>query len=358
MESIEDTILSSAAASNRCSQCTFKHVWISQVADLLPVKRTFCLHALHCSCSPSSSSSIETSLVIIHGTASTASSFASCFCHLHKHFSSIWALDLPGFGRSSVDGPAPKSSSESMEIFLMSMEMLILGGKIVSNQIVLMGHSFGTYVASNFALRHPSLVKKLVLVAPVGMLPTLGAKGFYWAFFFRDMLPLICDMACLEKKSHNDYWSQVLGHSNNSWGNRRAAGVGSFVYLSVLRGSSIWIDPVAHLLTEKQIPVSCIFAEKDSLVPTHQASSGALGCTCRIVKGAGHASILHGEYAEELCKVVVEEAMSNAGSLLLVPSTLDWKRFASSPVPSRTRAIIRRLYRRIIEERKGLCCSI
>ena len=95
-------------------------------------------------------------------------------------------------------------------------------------------------------------------------------QGFYWAFFFRDLLPLICDAVVANTTEDSDYWHRVLGSRENSWGNRRKAGVGSFVSLSVMHGSSIWNTPVAHRLTELKIPVSCIFAECDGLVPTHQ----------------------------------------------------------------------------------------
>jgi pimeloyl-ACP methyl ester carboxylesterase len=353
MEALEDHIIAQSieACKKEKQMYATEHVWIHQLDK--KSGRNFHIHAIHIF-HPSQTKNKDVIFLVIHGAASTSASFANCFGHLHQHFSStcdIWALDLPGFGRSSVDDiPHPE---RAMDVFLTAVDMLLLKIKkspLKDKSIIILGHSFGTFVASNFAIRNPTLIKKLVLVAPIGMLPTLDTKGFYWAFFFRDILPLICDMAYVEKQTDkHDYWAHVLGNCENSWGNRPEAGIGSYVYFSVLHGSSTWTSPVAHLLTEKQIPVSCIFAENDVLVPMHQKR--VLGCTCRIVRVADHVNIIHGKYAEELCRVVAEEVKTNEGSVLNVPSTLDWKEFESSPVPSRTRQIIERLYDRILKER-------
>jgi pimeloyl-ACP methyl ester carboxylesterase len=259
MESFEDSMLSVASDF---IDCVHDHVWIrNHCTGVLGKKRVVLnLHALHFRQKIHKNDNV---LIVVHGTASTAASFANCFGHLLPHFSDIWALDLPGFGRSTVqpsdDITAKGSETKSMAIFVASMEALVETQNLKTRKLVLMGHSFGTYVVSQFALKHPDLVQHMVLVAPVGLLPTLSSKGFYWAFFFRDLLPIICDMAVA---TTNDYWSHVLSNHGNSWGNRPEAGVGSFVSLSVVHGTSIWNKPVAHLLTESKIPVVCIFAGK------------------------------------------------------------------------------------------------
>lgn len=177
MEDLEDQILSDA---NCCQQCTIRHVWIFKDCQFdQKTRHKFKLHALHCTCPPSGATNPQKTLLMIHGTASTSASFSNCFCHLHQHFDSIWTLDLPGFGRSSVE-PAPSGRSwnefKSMDVFLSAIEALVETQLQGISQLVLCGHSFGTYVASNFAIRHPGLIKHLVLVAPIGMLPTLGSK--------------------------------------------------------------------------------------------------------------------------------------------------------------------------------------
>lgn len=257
MESFEDKMILLSASS---SDCVHNHVWIRKYCftDVPRKKRVFNLHALHVRPSIKKQGTV---LIVVHGTASTSASFSNCFGHLLPHFSEIWALDLPGFGRSTVQPSDDiiKNSSEakSMEIFVASIEALIETQNLSASKLVLMGHSFGTYVASHFALKHPDLVQQLVLVAPIGLLPTLSSKGFYWAFFFRELLPTVCNMAAA---TENDYWSHVLSNHGNSWGNRPEAGVGSFVSLSVLHGTSIWNNPVAHMLSESRIPVACVFA--------------------------------------------------------------------------------------------------
>lgn len=48
--------------------------------------------------------------------------------------------------------------------------------------VVLVGHSFGAYIAVKYTRRHPHHPCRLVLLAPAGLLPTAGVLGYYWSW--------------------------------------------------------------------------------------------------------------------------------------------------------------------------------
>ena len=71
----------------------------------------------------------------------------------------VYALDLPGFGRSPLAG---RRSTIAANVDLLSRAI----GRLSRNPIVLVGNSMGGLLAIGVAARHPNLVDALVLVDP------------------------------------------------------------------------------------------------------------------------------------------------------------------------------------------------
>ncbi len=85
--------------------------------------------------------------------------------------------DLPGFGQSK-----PLKGVHSEENFVQWLDAFITELKLPEAPILL-GHSFGSIVASRFAAEYPNKVPKLILINPISrhgnILVGISAKGYY-----------------------------------------------------------------------------------------------------------------------------------------------------------------------------------
>jgi len=96
-------------------------------------------------------------LVLLHGAGSNGHAWHYQYEHLGNRHSPI-ALDLPGHGRSS--GVVGLRTVEDYAAFTLAfLDVLKLNSAVVA------GHSMGGAVAMELALRHPTRVEALVLIA-------------------------------------------------------------------------------------------------------------------------------------------------------------------------------------------------
>ncbi|XP_074279363.1 putative 1-acylglycerol-3-phosphate O-acyltransferase [Silene latifolia] len=104
-------------------------------------------------------------MVMVHGYGASQGFFFRNFDALARRFRVI-AIDQLGWGGSSRPDFTCKSTEETEAWFIDSLEEWRKAKNL--NSFILLGHSFGGYVASKYALKHPERVQHLILVGSAG----------------------------------------------------------------------------------------------------------------------------------------------------------------------------------------------
>ena len=78
----------------------------------------------------------------------------------------VYAFDLPGFAHSSRPNFSFDPRRAEEEFVQMIEEWRVAVG--LNEPFLLLGHSFGGFLSTAYALRHPQWVKQLILVDPWG----------------------------------------------------------------------------------------------------------------------------------------------------------------------------------------------
>lgn len=116
----------------------------------------------------------ENVILLIHGFLGSTFSWRFLIPILGAHFT-VYAVDLPGFGRSDKGKRYPYTLSayaQSLYDFLQSEGV---------RRLMIIAHSMGGQVAMRLASLAPQAVKRLILIAPSGYLP--AAKRWQKALF-------------------------------------------------------------------------------------------------------------------------------------------------------------------------------
>ena len=104
-------------------------------------------------------------VLFIHGLGSAADRWMKIPDELSSDFHSI-AIDLPGFGESDK----PEKMNYTIDEFRKIIVSFLKEIPIQNEQINLIGHSLGGYIASEIAIQNQNIVKQLVLIDSSGML--------------------------------------------------------------------------------------------------------------------------------------------------------------------------------------------
>jgi pimeloyl-ACP methyl ester carboxylesterase len=112
------------------------------------------------------SGQLKPPLVILHGFAAGKALFFQNLAALSQRFY-VYSLDLPGLGGSDRIKFRCDNAESTEQFFVTHLENWVQSQGL--ERIYLMGHSFGGYIASNYALKFPHRVKKLLLVSPVAI---------------------------------------------------------------------------------------------------------------------------------------------------------------------------------------------
>ena len=120
----------------------------------------------------SAASSDHKPLLMVHGLTYSSHEFnVDCKDYsLAKYFArrnyDVWLLDIAGYGQSQEveDGFLPDSDYAAEDI---AAAVKVILDKSGEKQLDILGWSWGTVTISRFAAKHPDIVRRLVLYAPI-----------------------------------------------------------------------------------------------------------------------------------------------------------------------------------------------
>lgn len=243
--------------------------------------------------------------ILLHGHSSGSALWESVLDQVSQ-VADLLVLDLPGWGRS----PAPpellaaKEPSRVTELHTDMLEGWLQANGLQNEHIILIGHSFGGYLATQFAALHPHSIKQLILISPAGLTPVLPQGAFVWGTYFKFWPPqriarvlgrigyllftTIYGLTTTEDPRYPTYYYQLAAATTHTGeGDRPAATFLRYTW----DGSLWWSTPCLTQVLEYPGKLSMVWGQQDELLP---AMLGALVHRLRpetdlyYIKGALH----------------------------------------------------------------------
>lgn len=233
-------------------------------------------------------------LVLLHGIGASAERWTSVFPRLSETFEVI-IPDIVGFGYS--DKPTVEYT---MDFFVGFLDSFMRALHI--KQASFVGWSFGGYLATEYAMKFPSKVNKLILVSPAGTMRT--STQTLDEYIMAALYPTYENVA--KAFSHMTSNSDVMPESTiRDFINRMRLPNAKYAFMSTLLG--IRDSPnLKGRLSKINVPTLCIWGENDHMIP-FQYSAGYTdipNCTTIVMKGCGHTPPI--ENPEEFTRIVLD----------------------------------------------------
>lgn len=228
---------------------------------------------------PAPKAAASVPIVLIHGIADNALTWAFLLPRLARWAGPIYALDLPGFGLSGY--PAGRRYATISEHVAVVQELI---RSQIGGPALLIGNSLGGWIAARLALNTPELARGLVLLDPGGAM--LGGRA--------DWDPFVATVAVPDLRTVRTIYRQMFGQ------------VPLPLYLGQHSFRALFLrDPVTHFvaaasedeffrpeeLQRIQVPTALVWGERDTFLPagsqqffTHNLPNPAL----LTLPGCGH----------------------------------------------------------------------
>lgn len=196
-------------------------------------------------------------LVMVHGYGASQGFFFRNFDALASRFRVI-AIDQLGWGASSRPDFTCKSTEETEAWFIDSFEEWRKAKNL--DEFILLGHSFGGYVAAKYALKYPEHVRHLILVGSAGFSDESNKKA-EWVTQFKSTWK----GAILNHLWESNFTPQKFVRSLGPWGPRIVKGYTSVRFVTRTTGDTLneveaklLSDYVYHTLAAKASGELCL----------------------------------------------------------------------------------------------------
>ena len=221
-------------------------------------------------------------VLILHGWGANIDTIMPIVNLLKDHFK-VYALDLPGFGKS--DKPQfPFDSKNYSRIVKKFMDLMKI------EKTILIGHSFGGKVSILTAVNYPKNVEKLVLIDSAGIRPKRSFKYYLKVYGFKALKLMYKIMFGWNRNSNR------MEEFYNRFGSadyRNASGVMRKTLVKVIN------EDLRPILNRVTCPALLIWGDEDKDTPLYMGrimekeipDSGLV-----VLEGTGHFSYLDDYY--------------------------------------------------------------
>ena len=135
----------------------------------------------------SSTDHTKPTLLLLHGFGAGLGCWVQNWIPLCK-VANVYAIDLPGMGRSVRDDYEFKTAAEVIDHFVAYMDAWLEAVHLDQTPLIVAGHSFGAYLGSHYAVRRPGRFMHLIMCDPWGVaeMPANIAESLTlkWKLFF------------------------------------------------------------------------------------------------------------------------------------------------------------------------------
>jgi pimeloyl-ACP methyl ester carboxylesterase len=221
--------------------------------------------------------------------------------------------DLPGFGKSEPFSAGTHDLDQYVS-FLDEFITQLGGGKPV-----LLGHSFGSIVASHYAVKKPETIEKLILINPIGAPALKGPKAaltrlaifYYW---LGRTLPANLSNIWLSSQASTDIMTIIMAKTKDKdvrtyirdQHRQHFSTFSNPKVVSEAFNASVGHD-VREIAAQLTVPTLLIAGEKDDVTPLEkqrQLAGLIKGSRLHIIHHVGH--LIHYETSDEAAQLINE----------------------------------------------------
>lgn len=228
----------------------------------------------------------QKTLVFLHGWGVSSEIFKPLYPLLERDFQ-IYALDLPGFGKTPIEKPmALKDYADFVYEFLKNNKI---------ERPIIIGHSFGGAVATKMALLYPNKISKLVLVCASAIRQPRRKMIFIKkvADILKPLLP----------EKTRKFILKILGYDKTDYAQIESSKLKETFKNVISEDLSLYFSLV-------KMPALIIWGENDAITPLAEGeliAKSISGAKLEVIKNAGHFAFL--EKPEEFIKLIKEFAL-------------------------------------------------
>jgi pimeloyl-ACP methyl ester carboxylesterase len=216
-------------------------------------------------------------VVLLHGRGQSATSWHPLLPALATNHTVI-AIDVPGFGHA---GTAPFSSREpeaALEYFVKPLAATLR--ELGLEQVSLVGHSLGGFIALEIALRQNVAVDRLVLIGSLGLSPTVrpAARAYFHSNperlmrWFGHAVARVTSAPGMRGRDTRSHRLTALEHELGAVPDGRVPAVRAFNTLCPLVGSAFHRR---ERLATLDVPTLLVWGERDAVLPVPVAIDAA-----------------------------------------------------------------------------------